>query len=144
MPSWVDDGIADYQKRMHDIRLEIIETPQIKRTPSQSPAKAIMQECEKLLSLTGTNTYLISLDQSGMQPSSEQLATQLKQWIQDRQSITFMIGGSDGLDARCKEASHAIWSLSNMTLPHALARLVLVEQLYRAWTILKDHPYHRS
>ena len=144
MPSWVDDGIADYKKRMHDMRLEILEIPQTKRTTSHPPAKAMMQECEKLLAMTATDNYLIALDQSGLPLSSEQLATELNQWIQNRQSVAFMIGGSDGLDPRCKKASRAVWSLSNMTLPHALARLVLVEQLYRAWSILKDHPYHRG
>ena len=144
MPSWVNDGIADYQKRMRDIRLEILEIPQVKRTASQPPTKAMEQECAKLLLVLPTDAHLVALDQSGSPLSSEQLAAQLKQWMQNHQSVAFMIGGSDGLDNRCKKASHAIWSLSNMTLPHALARLMLVEQLYRAWTIIKDHPYHRS
>ena len=144
MPSWVNDGIADYRKRMRDIRLEILEIPQVKRTTSQPPTNAMQQECAKLLSATPTDAYLVALDQSGLPLSSEQLAAQLKQWMQNHQTAAFMIGGSDGLDNRCKKASRAMWSLSSMTLPHALARLMLVEQLYRAWTILKDHPYHRS
>ena len=144
MPSWVDNGIADYRKRMRDIRIEILEIPQIKRTTSQPLAAAMKQECAKLLASMPTDAHLIALDQSGVPLSSEQLAAQLEQWMQDHQLVAFMIGGSDGLDNRCKKASQAIWSLSNMTLPHALARLMLVEQLYRAWTILKDHPYHRS
>ena len=143
MPPWVNDGIADYKKRMHDIRIEIVEIPNIKHTASQ-PALAMAQECEKLLATAGADAYLVALDQLGSPMSSEQLAMQLNQWIQDRLAITFMIGSSDGLDARCKKASRAVWSLSSMTLPHALARLILVEQLYRAWTILKGHPYHRS
>ena len=144
MPSWVNDGITDYQKRMRDIRLEIVEIPQVKRTASQPPAKAMAQECAKLLAVLPADAHLVVLDQLGSTLSSEQLAAQLEQWMQNHQPLAFMIGGSDGLDARCKKASHEIWSLSNMTLPHALARLILVEQLYRAWTILKDHPYHRS
>ena len=144
MPPWVNDGIADYQKRMRDIRLEIVGIPQVKRTASHPPAKAMEQECAKLLSVLPTDAYLVALDQSGSALSSEQLAAQLERWMQNHQLVAFMIGGSDGLDARCKKASHATWSLSSMTLPHALAQLMLVEQLYRAWTILKDHPYHRS
>lgn len=144
MPSWVNDGISDYKKRIPDIRIEIIETPQIKRTSSQPAAKAMTQECEKLLSLIETDTYIVALDRLGLKINSERLAAQLNQWIHDCRTVAFIIGGSDGLSPRCKKESHALWSLSDMTFPHTLARLILVEQLYRAWTILKDHPYHRT
>ena len=144
MPSWVGDAIADYKKRLCDLRLEILEIPQIKRTASQPASKAMRLECEKLLATVEKDTYIVALDQSGSRINSKQLATQLEQWMQNHQAVAFLIGGSDGLDSRCKKQSHAVWSLSDMTLPHALARLILVEQLYRAWTILKDHPYHRD
>ena len=143
MPAWVNNGIADYKKRIANLNLEIIEVPQIKRSVSQPVAKAIAQECAKLLPLIKGNDYIIALDQSGKRINSEQVAVQLNQCLQNHQTIVFLIGGSDGLDARCIEQSDVLWSLSTMTLPHALARLVLVEQLYRAWTILNNHPYHR-
>ncbi|MBC6414215.1 MAG: 23S rRNA (pseudouridine(1915)-N(3))-methyltransferase RlmH [Chromatiales bacterium] len=143
MPTWVTAGISDYKRRINDINLEIIEVPQIKRSTSQPVSKAIAQEGAKLLSLIEREAYIIALDQTGQQINSEQLADQLNQCIQNHQTLAFLIGGSDGLDLRCIEQSHARWSISCMTLPHALARLILVEQLYRAWTILNKHPYHR-
>lgn len=144
MPTWVNVGIADYMPRIHNVDIEILEVSQIKRSVAQPVAKAIAQEGEKLLSMTAADDYIVALDESGKQITSEQLAMHLNQWIQDHRSVAFMIGGSDGLDPRCKEASRAVWSLSAMTFPHGLARLILVEQLYRAWTIVIDHPYHRN
>ena len=143
LPSWANNGISDYKKRMPQLNLEIIEIPSVRRTTSQPVAKAMAQECTKLLSKIERDAYIVALDQSGQQINSEQLAEQLKQWLQNHQTIAFLIGGSDGLAAGCINKSHALWSLSYMTLPHALARLVLVEQLYRAWTIVNNHPYHR-
>ena len=144
MPTWVNEGIVDYKKRIQGIDLEILEIPQIKRSASLPVSKAMEQECTKLLAAIETDSYIIALDQLGQRINSRQLANNLNHWMQDHQSVTFLIGGSDGLSLHCKKSSHAVWSLSDMTLPHALARLLLVEQVYRAWTILKRHPYHHG
>ena len=87
---------------------------------------------------------MIALDERGKDQTTQNLATQLASWRQEGFDITFLIGGADGLDAGLKASAQAMWRLSSLTLPHAMARVMLVEQLYRAWTILQGHPYHRE
>ncbi len=91
----------------------------------------------------GAADLTIALDEAGTPKSSAELATEMQNWLNDTPHVALMIGGVDGLTERCKNESDHVWSLSKLTLPHALVRVVLVEQLYRAWTILQGHPYHR-
>ena len=123
MPDWVTTATHDYIKRMPaDCSIEIKEIK-----PDQTPAK----EAVKIAAAIPKGSRVIALDERGKDQTTQNLATQLASWRQEGFDITFLIGGADGLD-------------SSLTLPHAMARVLLVEQLYRAWTILQGHPYHRE
>ena len=136
MPDWVTTATQDYMKRMPaDCSIEIKEIK-----PDLSPAK----EAVKMSSAIPKGSRIIALDERGKDQTTQQLATQLANWRQEGVDITFLIGGADGLDTSIKENAQALWRLSSLTLPHAMARVLLVEQLYRAWTILQGHPYHRE
>ena len=116
----------------------LIEIKEIK--PDLNPAK----EAVKITAAIPKGSRIIALDERGKDQTTQNLATQLADWRQEGFDITFLIGGADGLDPSLKEKAQAIWRLSSLTLPHAMARVLLVEQLYRAWTILQGHPYHRE
>lgn len=136
MPDWVTTATQDYMKRMPaDCSIEIKEIK-----PDLSPAK----EAVKMSSAIPKGSRIIALDERGKDQTTQQLATQLANWRQEGVDIAFLIGGADGLDTSIKENAQALWRLSSLTLPHAMARVLLVEQLYRAWTILQGHPYHRE
>ena len=136
MPDWVTTATQDYMKRMPaDCSIEIKEIK-----PDLSPAK----EAVKMSSVIPKGSRIIALDERGKDQTTQQLATQLANWRQEGVDIAFLIGGADGLDTSIKENAQALWRLSSLTLPHAMARVLLVEQLYRAWTILQGHPYHRE
>ena len=136
MPDWVTTATQDYMKRMPaDCSIEIKEIK-----PDLSPAK----EAVKMSSAIPKGSRVIALDERGKDQTTQQLSTQLANWRQEGVDIAFLIGGADGLDTSIKENAQALWRLSSLTLPHAMARVLLVEQLYRAWTILQGHPYHRE
>jgi len=136
MPQWVDEAIQDYVKRMpKDASILIKELK-----PEINPAK----EALKILECIPKNSYVIGLDERGRDLSSVNMSEQFSGWQHMGKDIYLVIGGADGLDHAFKNGCQALWRLSSLTLPHALARLLLVEQLYRAWTILQNHPYHRE
>jgi len=136
MPDWVSSACNDYLKRMPaDCSIELKEIK-----PDLSPAK----EAIKITAAIPKGVRIIALDERGKDLSTQALANQLTQWRQDGGDVAFLIGGADGLDASIKQKADAIWRLSSLTLPHAMARVLLTEQLYRAWTILQGHPYHRE
>ncbi|QWD30633.1 23S rRNA (pseudouridine(1915)-N(3))-methyltransferase RlmH [Polynucleobacter paneuropaeus] len=136
MPDWVATASHDYIKRMPtDCAIDVKEIK-----PDLTPAK----EAIKILTAIPKGSQIIALDERGKDQTTQQLSKQLASWRQDGLDITFLIGGADGLDPSLKEKAHAMWQLSSLTLPHAMARLILIEQLYRAWTILQGHPYHRE
>jgi 23S rRNA (pseudouridine1915-N3)-methyltransferase len=145
MPRWVTDGCNEYQKRMPGhVQVEIKEVEPGQRSGRSNPAGAIRKESERLLKLASAADLTIALDESGRQWGSEELAGQMQSWMQHSPNVALLIGGADGLSAACREQASGLWSLSQMTLPHGLVRVILAEQLYRAWTILQGHPYHRS
>lgn len=136
MPEWVATATHDYVKRMPtDCAIEIKEIK-----PDLSPAK----EAVKISAAIPKGSRVIALDERGKDQTTQQLSAILASWRQEGLDITFLIGGADGLDPSLKSSTHAMWRLSSLTLPHAMARVILVEQLYRAWTILQGHPYHRE
>jgi 23S rRNA (pseudouridine1915-N3)-methyltransferase len=136
MPDWVASATLDYVKRMPtDCSIDIKEIK-----PDLTPAK----EALKIAAAIPKGSRIIALDERGKDQTTQQLATQLTSWRQEGFDIAFLIGGADGLDASLKKNAQAVWRLSSLTLPHAMARVILVEQLYRAWTILQGHPYHRE
>jgi 23S rRNA (pseudouridine1915-N3)-methyltransferase len=144
MPSWVDAGFADYAGRLRgDYRLEIVEIPLGQRGRGD-PAKAIATEGSRMLAAAGDRACLVALQVGGRALSTEQLARWLEDRSRDGQPIAFCIGGPDGLAPEVDARARLRWSLSALTLPHGLARVVVAEALYRAVSVLKGLPYHRA
>lgn len=144
MSSWVCEGYADYAQRMpSDYRLELIEITPEKRTKNSDVTKIMSAEETKITAAIPKGNYCIALDRIGKTVDTKTLAKRLQTWHDNQQSICFIVGGPEGLSASFLKSADEIWSLSAMTLPHPLVRIVLSEQIYRAWTITINHPYHR-
>ncbi len=144
MPAWVEEGIAEYRKRLPaEFSLEIQEISLAKRGKNADIRRARQQEAEALLKAVPKDDVLVALDVEGRAISTEMLAQKLNEWHMDGRNLSLLIGGPDGLDESCLKQSQQRWSLSAMTLPHPLVRVLLAEQVYRAWSILQGHPYHR-
>lgn len=144
MPAWVNTGVEEYTKRFRLFcPFELIELPAEKRTKNADTAKIITVESEKLLQATRPTHRVIALDVKGKAWSTEELSHQLKKWEEDGRPLDFLIGGPDGLSKSLLQKVEVSWSLSPLTLPHPLARILVVEQLYRALSLLNNHPYHR-
>lgn len=144
MPDWVEAGVTEYRKRLPaDIQLDIRELPLGKRGKNTDIRRAIAQEGDAMLAAVGKGDRVIALDVKGRSISTESLSASLDQWRMDGDNVSILVGGPDGLAAECLSAASEKWSLSAMTLPHPLVRVMFAEQLYRAWTILANHPYHR-
>ena len=145
MPSWVAEGFAEYRKRLsRELPIELVEIPLGNRGKGRDPMRAINDEGAAVLSALGGDTHVVALDGAGKTWSSEQLATQLAAWRMQGRDLAILIGGPDGHAPAALERSQQRWSLGPLTLPHMLVRLIVVEQLYRAATILAGHPYHRA
>jgi len=145
MPSWVEAGSHEYSKRMPpELRIETIEIALGARGKNQPASKAIEKESQALLKAIAPQDFVVALDVIGRSLSTEQLASKLADWQMDGRDICLVIGGPDGLSKECLARADMRWSLSDLTLPHPLVRIVLMEQMYRAWSINANHPYHRS
>ena len=143
MPSWVLEGFQDYAKRFTSCSLELCEIPPEKRNKNTDIKKIIEIESDKLIEKVKPNHEVIALDVEGKSFSTEDLSSELKNWQTNGRHIDFLIGGPDGLSKNCLKQANKRWSLSQLTLPHMLVRIILVEQLYRAMSMLQNHPYHR-
>jgi 23S rRNA (pseudouridine1915-N3)-methyltransferase len=144
MSDWVKSGYDEYAKRLpRECRLQLVEIPAGKRGKGANLARAIQEEGERMLAALPKEAHVIALDMRGKQWDTPQLAQQLKDWLQDGHDVALLTGGPDGLAESCLKRADHLWSLSKLTLPHPLVRIVVAEQLYRAWTLLKGHPYHR-
>ena len=144
MPSWVEQGYQDYAKRIKgDLRLELTALAMQKRSKNTSASRLCDLEGKSMLASIKPQERIVSLDVKGQAMSTEQLASQLVEWQHQGQSIAWLIGGPDGLSKEVINASEKKISLSNLTLPHPLVRVIVAEQLYRAWSINQGHPYHR-
>ncbi len=144
-PAWVDGAFDTYSARLPrdwKFRLDTIATA--KRGKKQSPQRARAAEGEQILQRLRDGEQLILLDERGRQLSSTGLAGKLTDWQSDGRDLCFVIGGPDGVPDECRTRAGFTWSLSQLTLPHGLARVLLVEQLYRAWALQSGHPYHRA
>lgn len=145
MPSWVSQGFADYAKRLPpEFSLDLLEIRPENRGKNDNIAKIIEREGEKLLDAVPPQHTLVALDERGTAWNTQQLATHLQDWREQQQKLCLIIGGPDGLSAACRQRADHIWSLSPLTLPHPLVRVIIAEQVYRAWSILTNHPYHRA
>ncbi|OGT22291.1 MAG: 23S rRNA (pseudouridine(1915)-N(3))-methyltransferase RlmH [Gammaproteobacteria bacterium RIFCSPHIGHO2_02_FULL_42_13] len=140
MPAWVRDGVEEYMKRLSsDLRLIEIASAKI----SNNPETILLQEGKKLLAAIPHNHRVVALAIKGKAYNTAQLVERLKQWQMAGRDVSLLIGGANGLSAECLERADETWSLSPLTFPHMLARLIVVEQLYRAISKLNNHPYHR-
>lgn len=144
LPAWIETGYAEYIKRLPPAySIELINIPAEKRKLSYSPARMLQQEGKKMLSLIKASHHVVALDMTGEQWSTEILSANLSVWQQAGVTVDLLVGGADGLAPACLERANIKWSLSKLTFPHLLVKLIIAEQIYRAYTILMNHPYHR-
>ena len=145
MPAWVKTGFSDYATRLpRDCPLLLTEIPPVKRSKSLTVEQVLRKEGERLHAAIPNGARVIVLDTQGHRWDTAELAERVRSWQFDGRDIALLVGGPDGLDASIKTAAETLWSLSPLTLPHPLVRIVLAEQIYRAWSILSNHPYHRA
>ncbi len=145
MPDWVNQGVDEYARRMpRELRMEWKELPLAARGKGTSPEQLKDREGEQILKAIPAGDRVIALDVRGKSLSTAQLAQQISDWQMSGDNYSLLIGGPDGLSEACLQRAERRWSLSDLTLPHPLVRVLLAEQLYRAWTITVNHPYHRD
>jgi 23S rRNA (pseudouridine1915-N3)-methyltransferase len=144
MSAWVEEGFAEYAKRLpRECRLLLVEVPAVKRAEKSNVEKILQEEGKRLLAVIPKGAYAIALDRLGNEWDTLTLSAQLKKWLAGGCDVALLVGGPEGLSAEVLQASRERWSLSRLTYPHPLVRVVLAEQLYRAHSLLKGLPYHR-
>lgn len=145
MPDWIKAGFSEYTKRMpREARIELLEIKPESRTSGKTVLQIMEAEAQRILAVLPQNCMRIALDEHGMQPTTKQLAAQMQEWMREGRDVAFIIGGADGLHESVKQAAHQLLALSAFTLPHAIVRVLLAEQLYRAYSLMHNHPYHRE
>ena len=145
MPAWIQEGFNEYAKRMPpEARIDVVELKPEERGAGRSTDKAKAAEGERILESIPEGAAVIALDERGKAVTTQGLSVMLAGWMRDGSHPVFVIGGADGLSDDVKKRADKLVSLSALTLPHALVRVLLAEQLYRAWSILARHPYHRE
>jgi 23S rRNA (pseudouridine1915-N3)-methyltransferase len=145
LPAWINTGFQDYQKRLRTpLVLELHEVAVATRRAGEDPHKAVQREGADMLGLLGKEDHVVALEIAAKPMSTEQLAAWLQERMREGRTLSLLIGGPDGLSAACRERANQSWSLSPLTLPHALVRVIVAEQLYRAMSLLAGHPYHRA
>ena len=144
MPGWVSQGYEEFARRMPpECRLNLIEIPAAKRTKAADIKRLLVQDGERMLEALPKNVLVVALDVNGHRWDTEQLAQQLEAWMHEGRDVALLVGGPEGLAPACRQQAERSWSLSPLTFPHPLVRIIVAEQLYRATTILKHHPYHK-
>ncbi|MEO6352981.1 MAG: 23S rRNA (pseudouridine(1915)-N(3))-methyltransferase RlmH [Oxalobacteraceae bacterium] len=144
MPAWIETGFIEYSKRMPpEIRIHLKEIRPVERSGSKTAETAMALERGRIEAAIPKGARIIALDEHGRDLTSVQLSQHLMQWQQDGRDVAFVIGGADGLDAQFKAGAEMRIRISSLTLPHGIVRVILAEQLYRAWSITQNHPYHR-
>lgn len=145
LPDWVNSGFRDYQKRLRTpLVLELHEIAVAPRRAGENPGRAVLREGADMLAALRPDDYVVALEVAAKTMSTEQLSTWLADRLRHGRPLALLIGGPDGLSQPCRERADQGWSLSPLTLPHALVRVVVAEQLYRAVSLLAGHPYHRA
>lgn len=144
MPAWVETACAEYTKRMpREASVEIIDIKPEKRAAGNSTENIQLIEAKRILDAIGKD-YCIALDEHGQEVTTLQLADKFKDWQFSGRDVALIIGGADGLHVSVKQKADWLWGLSKLTLPHAMVRVLLAEQLYRAHSVISNHPYHRE
>ena len=145
MSSWISTGFNDYAKRMpREAKIELVEIKPESRNTGKTVQQIMAAEAQRILTALPQNCLSIVLDEKGTLPTTLQLTDQMKKWMHAGCDVAFIIGGADGLHASVKQAAQQQMALSSLTLPHAMVRVLLAEQLYRAYSMMHNHPYHRE
>lgn len=145
MPGWVEQGWSEYARRFpRGFQLELREIPALKRSRNADLEMIRQREGGAMLAAVPTADRAIALDPAGRQFSTRELADEMREWMQSGRDISLLVGGPEGLSGACLERAETRWSLGRLTFPHPLVRVILAEQLYRAWTLTRNHPYHRE
>jgi 23S rRNA (pseudouridine1915-N3)-methyltransferase len=144
MPAWIETGFGEYAKRMPpECRIALKEIKPVERSGSKTPETAMALERSRIEAAIPKGSRIVALDEHGKDVTTVQLSRYFSQWQQEGGDVTFVIGGADGLDTEFKKQADLLIRISSLTLPHGLVRVLLAEQLYRAWSITQNHPYHR-
>jgi 23S rRNA (pseudouridine1915-N3)-methyltransferase len=144
-PQWVLAGAEEYAKRLRaHVRLDLVDLKAEPRSQGRPINVLLDAEAARLFDRIPGGSHVIALDERGEQRTTQQLATQIGRWKHAGETLVFIIGGPDGLAQSVKDRARSLWALSSLTLPHGLAKVLLVEQLYRAASLLEGHPYHRE
>ena len=142
---WVDSGVDEYLKRFPpELKVKINQVPAVKRGKSNNRQIVTRQEAERIDACIPGSHRLVVMDEKGKSLDTLALAKVIESWMQEGINASFVIGGADGVDTSLLKRADDVWNLSSFTLPHGLARILLIEQLYRAWTVIQNHPYHRQ
>jgi 23S rRNA (pseudouridine1915-N3)-methyltransferase len=145
LPDWVNSGFLEYQKRLRTpLVMELHEISVATRSAGDNPQRAVQREGADMLAAIGRDDYVVALEIAGTPMSTERLSAWLAERLRDARPLSLLIGGPDGLAPAARERADQSWSLSPLTLPHALVRVVVAEQIYRAMSMLAGHPYHRA
>lgn len=145
MPDWITTGFNEYTKRMpREAQITLLEIKPEPRTTGKTTARIMETEAQRILAALPQNCRRIALDEHGTQPTTRQLAAQMQDWMRAGGDVAFIIGGADGLHESVKQSAQQQLAVSSLTLPHAFVRVLLAEQLYRAYSLMHNHPYHRE
>jgi len=145
VPDWITTGFNEYAKRMpREARIELLEIRPEPRTSGKTVKQIMASEAQRILAALPRDCLGIALDECGPQTTTRQFADQMQKWMREGSDVAFIIGGADGLDISVKQAARQRMALSALTLPHAMVRVLLAEQLYRAHSMMHNHPYHRE
>jgi 23S rRNA (pseudouridine1915-N3)-methyltransferase len=145
MPGWIDAGFEEYARRMpREAPIDLIQVKPEPRGSATPVERLTLAEAKRVRAVLPDGCYTVALDERGQTCTTKRLAERLEQWQMERRHVALVVGGPDGLDPSIKREADWLWSLSPLTLPHGLVRVLLAEQLYRAASILKSHPYHRE
>jgi len=144
MPNWINLGIEHYQKQLPSYYNFTITSLDSQSRKSSNAENSKNLEAKLLLEAASESTFLIAFDELGKQQTSKQISKSIESWQLEGESVALIIGGADGLSSEVKQKCHQIWGLSNLTMTHSMARLLVVEQVYRGYSLLNNHPYHRE
>ena len=145
MPKWVQDGYAEYAKRLpKSCAIKLVELPMAQRGKTGSADKYKAEEAKKILAAIPKGAQLIVLDEYGQQVTTKGLADKLEDWLASGQDVALVVGGPDGLEQSLIEQAKWKWGLSKLTMPHPMVRILVAEQIYRAYSVINNHPYHRE
>ncbi|MBI5919295.1 MAG: 23S rRNA (pseudouridine(1915)-N(3))-methyltransferase RlmH [Nitrosomonadales bacterium] len=145
MPGWITEAFNEYAKRMpREAKIELVELKPEPRTTGKTTAQIMEAEAQRILAALPSGCLRIALDERGAMPTTKLLSEEMKHWLGEGHDVAFIIGGADGLHESVKQAAQKLMALSALTLPHGMVRVLLAEQLYRAHSLLHNHPYHRE